>query len=134
MNTTIDPLLVAKTLFSLAKQQCLETERSACTAGIILLERALQTVLFACLVEKDIQVEDNISFYDLVIAVEQVISPKRLINKACVLGLNATCKITKAHGITVDQHTAMEFFTEINEETEHLIFTIFGKAFLKTNN
>ena len=131
MSTTIDPLSVAKTLLLLAKEQCQKTERFACTAGLILLEQALQTILFACLAEKDVRVEENISFLDLVIAVEQSINPAPFINKRMMLGLNASCEATKTCGNTVDQHTAMEFFTGVNEAIGHLIFITFGKSFLE---
>jgi hypothetical protein len=93
-ESTIHALIVARTLLEQADPLCLSDDRYLASSGLIILQDALETVLYALLIEKGIDEEKNLerkSFDELIgeLRSAQVVVPKsgtlKALNKQRVL-------------------------------------------------
>lgn len=128
-SSTLDSLLVAKRLMLLANQQCILGDRHACTAGILILHDALESVLLACLAEKKISVTDkDIAHVEkLTGLVDAHIGS--VPNWTKLMGLNRSRGGSKHFGNTVDKHSANDFLYKTQEAINFLVLTTFGKQY-----
>jgi hypothetical protein len=53
-SEVLNALLTARTLFDTARRQCLVRDRHLASAGLIVLQDAVELVLYACLVENGV--------------------------------------------------------------------------------
>ena len=128
-SSSLDSLLVAKRLMMLANQQCTLGDRHSCTAGILILHDALESVLLACLSEKKISVTDK--------EIAHVEKLTGLVNAHIgsvpnwtkLMGLNRSRGGSKHFGNTVDKHSAKDFLYKTQEAIDFLVLTTFGKHY-----
>lgn len=63
-ESTLQTLIIARTLFEQAERDCASGDRYKATAGLIVLQDAIELVFYASLIEKDIDEETQVEKLD----------------------------------------------------------------------
>lgn len=128
-ETTVNSLVVARTLLERAEHLCLSQDRHLASAGLVILQDALETVMYALLIELGVDEEKNLerkSFDDLIaeLRAANVTVPKSGTLKA----LNKQRVLTKHYAQVAEPATVRSYFDAALIAIETTCRSVIGKS------
>lgn len=125
---TISTFITAKTLFERAGELCVVDDKHMASAGIVILQDAIELVLYACLKELGVNKQKMIEKFSF----DQMIG--ELKNKKCELPKSDTLKalnkqrvIIKHYGQVTDPTTALNYYESARHTVDSLMQSVVGK-------
>jgi hypothetical protein len=128
-ETTVHSLVIARTLLERAEGLCMSEDRYLASAGLVILQDALETVLYALLIEKGIDEEKNLErkgFDDLIaeLRAANVPVPKSGTLKA----LNKQRVLTKHYAQVAEPVTVRTYHEAAVSAIEAICLSVIGKS------
>ena len=128
-ETTVHSLITAKTLFEKARGLCISEDRYRASAGLVILQDALEIVFYALLIERGVDEKKNIeqlSFDALIgeLKKEGIKVPKSGTLKAS----NKARVLTKHYAQVAEPTTVRNYLQAAQQALEHTVNAVFGKS------
>jgi hypothetical protein len=128
-ETTVHSLVIARTLFEKAAGLCLADDRYLASAGLVLLQDALEMVFYALLIEKGIDESKNLeskSFDELIGELRKV--GVQVPRSGTLKALNKQRVLTKHYAQVAEPATVRNYFEATEQALEVAVKSVMGKS------
>lgn len=124
---TINTLITARTLFEKANEMCLVDDKFTASAGLIILQDAIELVFYACLVELDIDKEKSIEDFSFDQLIGELKAKGYKVQKSGNLkALNKQRVIIKHYGQVAEPSTVKNYYEAAQLSVNAAMKLIFG--------
>lgn len=121
-------LLAARTLFDIARARCFVRDRHVASAGLIVLQDALELVLYTCLLEIGVDEEkaiEQLSFDQLIGELRHRKMP--IVKSGTLKAMNKQRVLIKHHAQLAEPEAAQQYYRATIFATDHLLQHVIGK-------
>jgi len=128
----VQTLITARMLFDKAQELCIADDKYVASAGLVILQDAVELVLNACIVELEIdqmKTIDRMSFDELLGQLQSELqkSGKTIIKIQKLKAMNKERVIVKHYGHFAEPSTVRNFFESAKDSTDNLLCNVVGK-------
>lgn len=124
----LNTLITARTLFDKAQELCSADDKYLASAGLVILQDALELVMYACLIEleadKDIAIE-TLSFDQLLGQLKKMGKPVQ--KTGTLKALNKQRVIVKHYGQVAEPVTVRTYYEAAKSSADNLLKEVIGK-------
>jgi hypothetical protein len=127
-SEVFNALLTARTLFDTARRQCLVRDRHIASAGLIVLQDAVELVLYACLIEKgadETKALESFTFDQLIGEIKRI--GLVVIKSGTLKAMNKQRVLIKHHAQLAEPAAVQEYYKASLLATDSLLTEIIGK-------
>jgi len=127
---TVQTLIIARTLFDKARELCSIENKFTASAGLVILQDALELFIYACLIELGADQEEdleNFKFNQLLGELKK--RGKKVIKSGTLKALNRERVQVKHYGQVAEPTTVVNYFSAANSAIDTLINDVLGKSF-----
>lgn len=129
---TVQTLITARILFDKAQELCIANDKYVASAGLVILQDAVELVLYACIVELGIDQKrnvDRIGFDELLGELRKELqkTEKKIIKLQKLKAMNKERVIVKHYGHFAEPATVRNFFNSAKTSTDDLLRKVVGK-------
>jgi hypothetical protein len=127
-SETVQALVTARMLFDKSRELCLTDDKYSASAGLVILEDAVELILCACITELEIDDKksiDFLTFHDLIREVRD--AGKTVIRARDLKALHAARNSVKHHGNLAEPSTVRKFFDSAIDSMNGLLQQTVGK-------
>lgn len=125
---TLNTLITARALFDRAQEMCTVDDKYLASAGLVILQDALELVLYACLVELDADKDtaiESLSFDQLLGELRKC--GKHVHKSGTLKALNKQRVIIKHYGQVADPATVRNYYGSAKSSADTLLKDVVGK-------
>jgi hypothetical protein len=127
-SEVLNALLTARTLFDTARRQCLVRDRHIASAGLIVVQDAVELVLYACLIEKGVDEAKAVESFTF----DQLIGELKCIGLAVIKSgtlkaMNKQRVLIKHHAQLAEPAAVQEYYKASLLATDSLLTEVIGK-------
>jgi hypothetical protein len=109
-SETLNTFIIAKSLFDKAQELCIVEDKYITSAGLVILQDALELVLYACLIELGIDQEKAIENFTFDQTIGELNQKGKKVNKSGTLkALNKQRVLIKHYGQLAEPETVKNF-------------------------
>ena len=126
---TVQTLITARTLFDKAHELCVAEDKHTASAGLVILQDAIELVLCSCIIELEIDVNKNIdrlTFRDLIKELRG--ADRKVIKGRDLEALHNERINVKHYGHLAEPTTVRNFFNSAKVSMDDLLKQVVGKA------
>jgi hypothetical protein len=127
-SEVLNALLTARTLFDTARRQCMVRDRHTASAGLIVLQDAVELVLYACLIEKgvdDSKAVESLTFDQLIGELRRL--GLRIMKSGTLKAMNKQRVLIKHHAQLAEPAAVQNFFDASLFAIDGILTEIIGK-------
>lgn len=125
---TLNTLITARALFDRAQELCTVDDKYLASAGLVILQDALELILYACLVELDADKDaalESLTFDQLVGQLKKIGKPVK--KSGTLKALNKQRVIIKHYGQIADPATVRGYYDAAKSSADFLLKDVIGK-------
>ena len=130
-DTTLHSLVIARTLLERAEPLCVAEDRYLASAGLVVLQDALEAVFYALLIEMDIDEAKNLerkSFDELISELKSADVP--VPKSGTLKALNKQRVLTKHYAPVAEPTTVRNYFTAAKEAIDSTCKRVLGRSII----
>jgi len=128
-ETTVHSLVIARTLFEKAYELCLSDDRYLASAGLVVLQDALEIVFYALLIERGVDENKNlerISFDELIGELKK--AGVRVPKSGTVKALNKQRVLTKHYAQVAEPATVRNYLNAGQQALQETVRDVIGRS------
>jgi hypothetical protein len=127
-SETINIFIIAKSLFDKAQELCIVDDKYITSTGLLILQDALELVLYACLIELGIDQEKAIENFTFDQLIGELNKKGKRVNKSGTLkALNKQRVLIKHYGQLAEPETVKNLFNIARESIDALLHDVVGR-------
>lgn len=127
-SEVLNALLTARTLFDTARRQCLVRDRHIASAGLIVVQDAVELVLYACLIEKGVdeaRAVESFTFDQLIGELKRI--GLAVIKSGTLKAMNKQRVLVKHHAQLAEPAAVQQYYEASLLATDSLLTEVIGK-------
>jgi hypothetical protein len=127
-SEVLNALLTARTLFDTARRQCMVRDRHIASAGLIVVQDAVELVLYACLIEKGVdeaKAVESFTFDQLIGELKHI--GLAVIKSGTLKAMNKQRVLIKHHAQLAEPAAVQQYYEASLLATDSLLTEVIGK-------
>lgn len=125
----LNTIITARVLFDAALRACMVEDKHVASAGLVILQDAVELILYACLIEKGVDEQrsfEKVSFDELIGEIKKL--GLKVIKSGTLKAMNKQRVIVKHYGQLAEPTTVRHYFSMSQSVVDDILKEVFGRT------